>query len=126
MLAQDTPQGERPIYYLSRKRTPTEHKYAVIEKEALAMRWAVDQLKYYLWGQEFTIVTDHAPLQWLTRMKDTNPCIMCWYQALQPYHFTVKFRKGSEHANTDFSWTDHVGQPRIAGLLGWVCVCVCL
>lgn len=50
VLAQDTPQGERTIYYLTSKLTPTQHKYAVVKKEALAMRWAIDQLNYYLWG----------------------------------------------------------------------------
>lgn len=73
VLSQEASQGQRPIYYLSCKLTPTEHKYAVIEKKALAVRWAINQLKHYLWGQEFTIITDHAPLQWLAQMKDTNP-----------------------------------------------------
>lgn len=55
IFSEETLQGERPIYYLSRKQTPTECKYVVIEKKALAIRWAIDQLKYYLWGQEFTV-----------------------------------------------------------------------
>lgn len=98
VLSQESPQGERPIYYLSRKLTPTEWKYTVIEKEAMAIRWAIEQHMYYLWGQEFTIITDHAPLQWLSRMKDTTPRLMKWY--LVPYRFTIKC-KGSDHANTD-------------------------
>lgn len=52
VLAQETPQRERPIYFLSRKLSPTETKYAVIEKEALAMHWAIDQLLLPL-GQAF-------------------------------------------------------------------------
>lgn len=102
MLSQETNQGERQIYHLSRKLNPTKRKYAVIEKEALAIRWAVDQLKYYLWGQEFTVITDHAPLQWLARMKDTNSRLMRCFLALPPYHFTIKYRKESERANADF------------------------
>lgn len=50
-LAQDTAQEERPIYYLRQKLTLTEYKYAVIEKEAFTMRWAIDQLKYYHRGR---------------------------------------------------------------------------
>lgn len=49
--------------YLSHKLCPTERKYAAIEWEALTMCWAVEQLKSYLWGQCFTIVTHHAPLE---------------------------------------------------------------
>ena len=55
------------------KLKPQEEKYAVIEKEALAIKWATHSLRYYLQGVLFTLVTDHAPLQWLNRMKETNP-----------------------------------------------------
>lgn len=102
VLAQATAEGEKPILYLSWKLMPTEKKYAVIEKEALAMRWAIDKLRYYLWGQESTVVTDHAPLQWLSRMKYTNPRLMRWYLTLQPYRFMVQYRKGADNANGDF------------------------
>lgn len=64
VLVQEMLQGERPIYYLSCKLMATECKYAVIEKEGLAICWAIEQLKYYLWGPSFTVITDHAPLQW--------------------------------------------------------------
>lgn len=56
VLAQENKQGKRSIHYLSRKLSAMEWKYAVIEKEALAIRWAVDQLQYCLWGCQFTVV----------------------------------------------------------------------
>lgn len=37
----------------------------MIEREALAIGWAVEYFKYYLWGRQFTVIMDHAPLQWL-------------------------------------------------------------
>lgn len=43
VLAQMTPQGEKPIFFLSCKLTNLETKYAVIEKEALAMHWAISE-----------------------------------------------------------------------------------
>lgn len=47
-------------------------------------------------------VTDHAPLQWLNRMIEFNPCLMQWYLALQPYQFTIQYRKDCDHSNADF------------------------
>lgn len=35
------------------------------------MKWAI-KFCYHLWGLPFEVVMDHAPLQWLSRMKDIN------------------------------------------------------
>lgn len=48
MLAQEMSSGEQPIFFLSRKLSKPEQKYAVIEQEALDIQWVVDQFKYYL------------------------------------------------------------------------------
>ncbi len=76
--------------------------YSTIEKECLAIRWAVLTLRYYLLGREFTLCSDHAPLQWLHRMKDTNARITRWYLALQPFKFKVIHRPGAQMAVADF------------------------
>ncbi|XP_044843600.1 uncharacterized protein LOC123349509, partial [Mauremys mutica] len=68
VLSQDMEGGDHPVIYLSRKLFPRERNYSVIEKEALAVKWACDALRFFLLGAPFTLVTDHAPLQWLMRM----------------------------------------------------------
>lgn len=42
--------------------TPTEQRYAQLEKEALAFTWACERLSDYLIGKQFHICTDHKPL----------------------------------------------------------------
>ena len=90
------------MLYISRKLSKRETKYSTIEKECLAIRWAVLTLRYYLLGREFALCSDHAPLQWLHRMKDTNARITRWYLALQPFKFQVIHRPGVQMAVADF------------------------
>ncbi|XP_026093228.1 uncharacterized protein LOC113065891 [Carassius auratus] len=92
VLSQEVEGEERPVLYISRKLSKRETMYSTIEKECLAIRWAVLTLRYYLLGREFTLCSDHAPLQWLHRMKDTNARITRWYLALQPFKFQVIHR----------------------------------
>lgn len=47
---------------MSRSLSPTEQRYAQIEKEALAFTWTCDRLSDYLIGIKFHIQTDHKPL----------------------------------------------------------------
>ncbi|MGH0182302.1 UNVERIFIED_CONTAM: hypothetical protein FKN15_008743 [Acipenser sinensis] len=101
VLCQETGGEEHPILYISRKLFPREMRYSTIEKECLAIKWALETLRYYLLGSTFTLVTDHHPLTWINRMKDKNARIARWYLALQPYHFQVNHRAGSKHQNAD-------------------------
>ena len=102
VLSQTDENGdEHPVAYISRKLTPTEEKYAIMEKECLAIIWAIKQWHVYLYGQKFHVQTDHQAIQWLDRMKSTNNRLTRWSLILQPYHFSVSYRKGSANANAD-------------------------
>ncbi|CAM4591762.1 unnamed protein product [Lepidochelys kempii] len=73
VLMQEDEKGERhPIVYLSKKLLPQEQHYAAIEKECLAMVWALKKLEPYLFGRHFTVYIDHSPLTWLHQMKGAN------------------------------------------------------
>ena len=63
VLMQVQENGERkPIAYKSPALTPTECRYAQIEKEALAFTWTSENMADYLLGLCFHIETDHKPL----------------------------------------------------------------
>ncbi|KAL0149607.1 hypothetical protein M9458_055134 [Cirrhinus mrigala] len=84
VLSQVTDGEEHPVIYISRKLTKPERNYLAVEKEALAVKWAVLELRYYLLGRSFTLITDNAPLQWMAKAKETNAR---WFLALQDFHF---------------------------------------
>ena len=102
VLTQQVGGTDRPVLYLSRKLSDREGPYSTVEKECLAIRWAVGALRYYLLGRQFTLYSDHAPLQWLHRMKDANARITRWYLVLQPFHFRVAHRPGAQMVVADF------------------------
>lgn len=51
-----------PVAYASRSMTPTEQRYAQVEKEALAATWACERFSCFILGRPFELETDHKPL----------------------------------------------------------------
>ncbi|XP_059570175.1 uncharacterized protein LOC132243804 [Alligator mississippiensis] len=101
VLLQEHQETRHPVVYLSRKLIPRERNLSSIEKECLAIVWALNKLKPYLWGQQFTVLSDHAPLQWLQTMHNTNAKLQRWSWQLQEFNFTVQHIKGSQNVIAD-------------------------
>ena len=79
----------------------TEKLYAVTEIEFLAVCYAIEDLKCYLIGSEFTVVTDHAALKGFIKTVEPNARLARRILALQPYRFKVVYRPGKKHGNAD-------------------------
>ena len=101
VLAQEFDGEEHPITYVSRKLLKHERNYATVEKECLAIKWAIHHLRYYLWGRQFQLITDHAPLRWMSTSKDRNARVTRWFLELQDYKFTVEHRPGKSIPHAD-------------------------
>lgn len=93
---------KHPVMYASKKLLPREQNYSVGEREALAIVWAVNKFHRYLYGQHFTLESDHRPLEYLQTSHSKNPRIMRWSLSLQPYHYTVRYIKGSDNIIADY------------------------
>ena len=87
------------IAYASRHLSESEIKYSTVEKEALAIVYALDTFHCYLFQQQFTVWTDHNPLKWLLTMKKPKARIMRWLLHLQQFRFDVQYRPGKIHQN---------------------------
>ena len=102
VLSQRTPNGEEyVIEYASRTLNKAERNYSTIEKECLAIIWAVCHFRVYLFGIDFIIQSDHKPLRYLSNMKDLNGRLTRWSLKLQEYNFIIEYRKGSKNGNAD-------------------------
>ena len=101
VLCQYTGDLAGPVFYASRKLLSQEKNYSAIEKECLALVWSVDKFKYYLYGKEFIIETDHQPLTYLNTFKGSNSRLMRWALSLQPYQFTIVHVPGSINHGPD-------------------------
>ena len=66
---------DKPIAFSSRPLAPAERKYSQLEKEGLAIIMGVKRFHQYLFGREFTIVSDHKPLQHLFSESKATPVL---------------------------------------------------
>ena len=70
VLSQIQDGKERVIAYSSKSLNAAERNYCVTRKELWAVVYYVKHFRYYLYGQHFTIRTDHGTLKWLHRFKE--------------------------------------------------------
>lgn len=108
VLSHVYPDGtERPIAFASRTLTNTEKNYAQIDKEALAIIWAVQKFYMYLKGRRFSLITDHKPLVAIFGSKRGLPVLTAtrllhYALILQSFEFDIKYRDTKNHGNADF------------------------
>lgn len=56
----------------------------------------------FLEGRSFVVESDHAPLQWLDRIKMTNQRLLRWSLTLQEFNFEVVHVKGKDNVVADY------------------------
>ena len=65
--------GPRFVAYGNKSLTGCVNRYFQTEKEALALIWAEEHFKVYLYGKPYVLVTDHKPLETIFGPK-SKPC----------------------------------------------------
>lgn len=98
--------SERPVCYASRTLSVAERNYGHVEKEGLALVFAVKKFHHYLFGHKFKMVTDHKPLLGLFSEHKGLPDraasrILRWALLLAGYDYKLEYRPGIKHCNAD-------------------------
>ena len=101
VLSQGEIGHDRPIAYASRLLQDAEMNYSTIEKECLAIIYAVRHFRSYVIGNEFTLVTDHRPLVWMNSVKDPTSRLLRWRLKLAEYDYQIVYKAGKANTNAD-------------------------
>ena len=92
---------ERVIAFTSKSLSKAEHNYSATHKECLAVIFAIQKFRPYLYGNKFTIVTDHCSLCSLMRVKNPNGRLARWSIQLQEFDFDIEYKSGKKHLDAD-------------------------
>jgi RNase H-like domain found in reverse transcriptase/Integrase zinc binding domain len=101
-LLQEQPSGPAlPLGYWSRTLSAAERNYSTTEKECLAIVWAVNHLRPYLEGVDFTVRTDHHELRWAMNFAEAQGRLARWRLRLAEFTFKVEYSLWATHHAAD-------------------------
>lgn len=96
----------KPVAFASRTLQPAEKNYSQLDKEALAVIFAVKRFHSYVWGRPFKIYTDHKPLlALLGEAKEIqqlySPRMQRWALLLSAYRYELYYVTGARNVTAD-------------------------
>lgn len=92
----------RVIAFASRGLTRSEEKYPAHKLEFLALKWAVTaKFNDYLYGADFTVVTDSNPLTYILTSAKLDATSYRWLSSLSTFTFRIQYRAGSRNQDAD-------------------------
>lgn len=90
------------VCFISRLLGKHEINYSVAEKECLAVVWALDRLRPYLYAKHFTVVSDNHAVCSLLKMKcSKNRRLNRWLYALSAHNLEIIYNSGKSHFPAD-------------------------
>ncbi|KAK3507763.1 hypothetical protein QTP70_000217 [Hemibagrus guttatus] len=96
---QGNPRKLHPCAFFSRKLSPAEVSYDIGNRELLAIKLTLEDLRHWLEGAKhaFVVLTDHKKLEYLRAAKRLNPRQARWALFFTRFHFTISYRPGSKN-----------------------------
>ncbi|MCG8032935.1 MAG: DDE-type integrase/transposase/recombinase [Candidatus Thiodiazotropha taylori] len=98
--------SEKPIAFASRSLTKAERNYAQIDREAVAIFWAVKKFHAYLFGRKFMLLTDHQPLTSIFSPSKSIPVttaarLQRYALFLSGFNYDIEYKSTKSHTNAD-------------------------
>jgi len=90
------------IAYTSRQLSQAEKNYGTVERECLALVFALEKFHHYIMDQDVLVLSDHKPLSWMKTAKSKNNRLQKWATTLEKYKYTIQYLPGSENEAADF------------------------
>ena len=96
-------QNGQPVAYASRSMTETEARYTQIEKEMLAIVFAVERFEQCVYGQPVKVESDHKPLESIFKKSLTSAPkrLQRMLLRLQKFELDVTYKRGTEMVLAD-------------------------
>ncbi|WUR04560.1 endonuclease [Vairimorpha necatrix] len=101
ILSQENEGHVYPIAYASRRLVPAERNYSISEKECLGVLWGMENFRYFLYGNEFKVITDHKALEVLNKGEIKSLRIQRWLDKLSEYNYTIEYKRGTDIPHVD-------------------------
>ena len=102
VLGQREDKKDFMIYYASKTLDSAQSNYTTMEKEFLAVVFALENFRSYIIGSPVTIFTDHAVMKYLLSKQYTKPRLTRWILLCQEFNLTIKEKKGVENVVADY------------------------
>ncbi|CAG4992790.1 unnamed protein product [Colias eurytheme] len=104
--ANNAPDSERPVAHASRTLTASERNYAQICREGLAVIFAVHKFHCYLYGRQFTLITDCKPLANIFYQEKSIPRMVAgrlqrWAVILAEYNYRIECVRSDKNCVAD-------------------------
>ena len=100
VLLQNDGEGLRPILYISLSFSDAEKTQHCNELECLALVWALEKFRPYLYGKKFKVEMDRSAVKWLLN-KNQMGKFGRWILALQEYDFEIRHIRGVTNCVAD-------------------------
>ena len=90
---------ERPVAFLSKSLNKTQRKWAIPDKEAYAIFYALKKWDHLLRDAKFILQTDHENLTYINF--EGTAKVRRWKLLVQEYNFQIEFIKGEDNVVAD-------------------------